>query len=163
MKKNRVRLTESQLHRVINESVKQVLSELDWKTYANAARQRKNQGNVNNSKELKKASARAFNKQYPSINTTINAKYGLDNPALELVDPYGYPHHDDPVPYLRDRIKHSGYNDGIERTDYETYSNAREDMENYLGGNYEYQKGKGWQLKDNMDESIRRAIRKVLR
>ena len=35
--RNRVRLTESQLHNVIKESVKQVLSELDWKTYANAA------------------------------------------------------------------------------------------------------------------------------
>ena len=37
MKKNRIRLSESQLHRVIKESVKNVLSELDWKTYINAA------------------------------------------------------------------------------------------------------------------------------
>ena len=35
--RNKVRLTESQLHNVIKESIKQVLSELDWKTYANAA------------------------------------------------------------------------------------------------------------------------------
>lgn len=42
-RKNKVRLTESQLHRVIKESVKQVLSELDWKTYMNAARGRKAQ------------------------------------------------------------------------------------------------------------------------
>ena len=34
--KNMVRLTESQLHNVINESVKQVLSELNWKTLYNA-------------------------------------------------------------------------------------------------------------------------------
>lgn len=33
---NKVRLTESQLHAVIEESVMQMLSELDWKTYANA-------------------------------------------------------------------------------------------------------------------------------
>lgn len=38
MKRNTVRLTESQLHKVIKESVKKVLSELDWKTYANASR-----------------------------------------------------------------------------------------------------------------------------
>ena len=31
-----VRLTESDLHRIINESVNKVLTELDWKTYANA-------------------------------------------------------------------------------------------------------------------------------
>lgn len=36
-KKKTVRLTESQLKRVISESVKQVISELDWKTYRNAA------------------------------------------------------------------------------------------------------------------------------
>ena len=33
-----VRLTESDLHRVIKESVKNILTELDWKTYANASR-----------------------------------------------------------------------------------------------------------------------------
>lgn len=38
--RNKVRLTESQLHNVIRESVKKVLSELDWKTYANAANKR---------------------------------------------------------------------------------------------------------------------------
>jgi hypothetical protein len=33
----RVRLTEGQLHNVIRESVNQILNELDWKTYYNAA------------------------------------------------------------------------------------------------------------------------------
>lgn len=33
---NKVRLTESQLHAVVEESVRRMLSELDWKTYANA-------------------------------------------------------------------------------------------------------------------------------
>lgn len=33
-----VRLTESDLHRIVKESVNRVLTELDWKTYANAAR-----------------------------------------------------------------------------------------------------------------------------
>ena len=37
-RKKIVHLTEGQLHNVIKESVKQVLSELDWKTYMNAAR-----------------------------------------------------------------------------------------------------------------------------
>ena len=37
-KKNKIRLNESQLHNIISESVKQVLSELDWKTAVNAAR-----------------------------------------------------------------------------------------------------------------------------
>lgn len=36
--KKRVRLTESDLHRIVKESVNKVLTELDWKTYANAAK-----------------------------------------------------------------------------------------------------------------------------
>ena len=47
MNNNRIRLTESQLHKLIKESVKQVLSELDWKTYANAANKRQAQGHWN--------------------------------------------------------------------------------------------------------------------
>jgi hypothetical protein len=42
--RHKVRLTESKLHRIIKESVKAVLNELDWKTYMNAARKRKEQG-----------------------------------------------------------------------------------------------------------------------
>ena len=42
-KKNTIRLNESQLHNMISESVKQVLSEVDWKTAVNAAnKSRKN-------------------------------------------------------------------------------------------------------------------------
>ena len=37
MNKRTVRLTESELKRVITESVKNIISELNWKTYANAA------------------------------------------------------------------------------------------------------------------------------
>ena len=36
--RRRIRLTESDLHKVISESVRQYLTELDWKTYMNAAR-----------------------------------------------------------------------------------------------------------------------------
>lgn len=34
----KIKLTESQLHKVIKESVKRIITELDWKTYANASR-----------------------------------------------------------------------------------------------------------------------------
>lgn len=40
MKKNIVKLTESELKQIITESVKKVISELDWKTYQNAAKKR---------------------------------------------------------------------------------------------------------------------------
>lgn len=38
-----VRLTESDLHGIIKNSVKNILSEMDWKTYINASRKRKEQ------------------------------------------------------------------------------------------------------------------------
>lgn len=43
-KRNTIRLNESQLHNMISESVKQVLSELDWKTKMNYAQGRARQG-----------------------------------------------------------------------------------------------------------------------
>ena len=43
------------------------------------------------------------------------------------------------------------------------YNTAKTEMQNFKKDNYEYEpNGRGWYLKDNMDESIRRAIRKVL-
>ena len=38
MNKKLIRLTESDLHRIVRESVNNVLTELDWKTYQNAAK-----------------------------------------------------------------------------------------------------------------------------
>lgn len=43
MKKQIIRLTEEDLHNIISESVKKVITELDWKTYMNASKGRKKQ------------------------------------------------------------------------------------------------------------------------
>ena len=40
---SRIRLTEKQLHNVIRESVSNILNELNWKTYNNAAKKRSQQ------------------------------------------------------------------------------------------------------------------------
>lgn len=40
------KLDENKLRRVIKESVKKVISELDWKTYANAANKSLERGNT---------------------------------------------------------------------------------------------------------------------
>ena len=36
----KIRLTESKLKQIVEESVKNILTELDWKTYANAAKKK---------------------------------------------------------------------------------------------------------------------------
>lgn len=46
MNKKLIRLTESDLHKVIKESVNKVLTELDWKTYANAAKKQENKEEI---------------------------------------------------------------------------------------------------------------------
>ena len=45
MNKKFIRLTESDFHKIIKESVSRVLNEMDWKTYMNASRKRKQQAN----------------------------------------------------------------------------------------------------------------------
>ena len=53
--KKLIRLTEGQLHEMITESVSQILSELDWKTYLNYANKRYMQN-------LKKSGDRGYDK-----------------------------------------------------------------------------------------------------
>ena len=68
----RVRLTEVQLHNVIRESVNQILNELDWKTYENAARKKYDQmdpkdrqGPCKDLASLDQASDDALKRKYP--------------------------------------------------------------------------------------------------
>ena len=50
--KKLIRITESDLHRIVRESVNNVLTELDWKTYMNAARKRYIQGKDDKANKL---------------------------------------------------------------------------------------------------------------
>ena len=52
MNKNRIRLTVSHLHNIINESVRQMLSELDWKTSANAGKKAGKGGDISTLKKV---------------------------------------------------------------------------------------------------------------
>jgi hypothetical protein len=61
-----VRLTESQLHRVIKESVNRLLTELDWKTYASAG---------------DKAIRRANNEKRPYIDDDEHGAYLMSKPS----------------------------------------------------------------------------------
>lgn len=47
MSKRTVRLTESELKSIITESVKNIISELDWRTYANAEEKQRTQDRLN--------------------------------------------------------------------------------------------------------------------
>lgn len=202
--RNKVRLTSSQLHNVIKESVRQVLSELDWKTYANAARFHNKLGNPSyggRKDNFSAMSRRDFNEKYGFKTSTAFFSCGTFSgngmyPKL-LINPYGkvggeyhpygtwYPVIKEKDGYHLEKSTQHNFNDNYERielSDYMTdeeimkYKDGMNDWYNYIAndnnhvfkpsnnGNYEYEpNGRGWHLKDNMDESIRRAIRKVLK
>ena len=52
-KMKRIRLTESDLHKIVANSVKKVLSELKWTTYADAAKEADNRGNKDLAKRFR--------------------------------------------------------------------------------------------------------------
>ena len=62
--KQRIRLTESDLHRVIKESVRQVLSELDWRTYHSAYEKASEQGDHKRALKFRQAADNAFNREH---------------------------------------------------------------------------------------------------
>lgn len=70
--KRTIRLTESDLHRVIKESVNKILNELDARTYASYAQKRAAQGQYAKAVEGQNAAVDAWNQQYGRSNNTPN-------------------------------------------------------------------------------------------
>lgn len=91
MNKQIIRLTESELKQMVAESTKKILSELDWKTYASAARKndefRANNPHTahqwNRSYDFRNAAHDAFNKKY-GLEGQYDKRYGGDKGAINL-------------------------------------------------------------------------------
>lgn len=66
--KQTIRLNEADLHRIIKESVKKTLNELDWKTYMSAAQKRKAQGDYKKAGTLSDFANQRFGQQYDINN-----------------------------------------------------------------------------------------------
>lgn len=73
--RQRIKLTEGDLHRMIKESVKQVLSELDWKTYDSAMRKAAQRGEWERAGDFGEASKRAFNRDFGTNNNVYDYNY----------------------------------------------------------------------------------------
>lgn len=206
MGKQIIRLTESDLHKMVKESVNKILSELDWKTYANAAK--KEGGNtgifnwknkryygkegeperlkhVERQKKFADAAKQAFDKDYATKNSHDN--YGSDYyvGSTDYTYDYDASHPDYPMSrytvdshgpmvnkstdtmnydgrhYNRYPMGNAFYNTGDNYTEKRPDAfdknmtldqrgkmvKGDEEIKNYRNGNYDYQKGKGWQLK----------------
>lgn len=148
-KKKVIKLTESDLHNMIAEGVRQALNELDWKTYANAARKRKMQGaNVNDVYGLDMAANKALRRKYakdkdwfddrvPRINTTFSDRSQfLDYKRGD----FGNNHYSRP---LRDEFDDDDKNywEIAPIKDDPSY----QDIHDYFSNKSRYVKGKGWQ------------------
>ena len=121
----RVRLTEGQLHNVIRESVSQILNELDWKTYDNAADKKfKRMQNKDDSDEFHRevsplfaASRTAYYKKYPHLESAQNKIYYTHEPFTPA--------------------------------EAEEDSNFEDEFDNQMNGRYKYEKGgRGYYLDD---------------
>lgn len=172
----------------INEGV----SEMDWKVYANAAKKRLQQYHDNpQDKEkfgkyydLEKYANQKFDDDFVGLlkyDTMGDKATGKHSPKfsarfnLGVTDrmPYGaingYNKSGDKLFSIDKGIYHSSK--GVttpgkffkDKEVADAFTKANDELWDYANGNYEYQKGKGWVNKGgNLDENIRRAIRKCL-
>ena len=168
--KNTIRLTESQLKEVIAESVKSILTELDWKTYQNAFRkaQQRAESNPNDirnkyrARSFQRAAADAFNNEYGMGDANSDEQYfmwkgtgGGNKSGMPMT--HGR---------VGDKsIDYGQYGDYISNPDYDkcypemyqgfgTFGNNKDlgqasakgnrQIDDYVGGDYQYDKGKGW-------------------
>lgn len=165
----KLKLSESDIMYMVNESVKKLLNELDWKTYANAARKRALQGDPKHTvKDLDSAANRELEKLYsiPKDNPYYNYKsspelkttsyHTFSNPTDSHVakQEIKFPNHEHPM--FQDYYESVTNNDEdfpFHDTDINLYDSptdpidrkSRPDLTNYISGKSKYIKGKGWQ------------------
>ena len=72
----KIKLTENKLKQIVAESVNKILTELDWKTYANAAKTASNNGDTRTTK-FRDAAITRFNNEYGYEN--VISRDGIKN------------------------------------------------------------------------------------
>ena len=149
-----IRLTESDIHRIVKNSVKKVLTELDWKTYQNAASKIRQRELDNGNAFVDDETIYDDENMYDRIENLHNAakdaferKHNL--PSGKYLDF----HHIDDSPYLNgcNHPDDDSYNGEDWGENYESFKNsnfpqsAKDDLYNYKHGKSKYTKGKGWE------------------
>lgn len=158
MNRQLINLTESDLHKIVRESVNKVLTELDWRTYANAAKKRDAQiqqlgndatdkgGNRlthlrNNldyaaSDALTSKYAQRRNNGYPTNNADVYTNNGHQTVTTNNFDGKGR--------WSRGEFNY-GNKGGINKQGYNMDSQMDNEVADYMNGKSKYVKGKGWQ------------------
>ena len=153
-------ITKSDLHNLINESVNKVLTELDWRTYASAAKKRDAQWNQSKeglnardkggkrlntlvgdlsyaaSEALTSKYKQRYNNGYPTNNADVWTHPGYQSITTNNFDGKGR--------HSIGRFNHD--NKGwVDKTGNIIDSPMDDEVENYMKGKSKYVKGQGWQ------------------
>ena len=142
-----VRLTECDLHRIIKESVNNIITELDWKTKMNYLKGRQRQGDEayrqGNEKMARKYWDKASDAKYDTRDE-FERKYngkpyrGMQDDKFKMDDIY---------PRSAPLGSYADYDlDNFEdKNDVDTFRRMNKDVNDYVNGKSQYVKGKGWQ------------------
>lgn len=161
MTKNLIRLTENDLHRIIKESVNNILTELDWRTYANAAKKSRELGDDRERKFKKGAfdssHKMAYNDKYGQTYSSANIEFDDDLKAIpdgmnkdswgnyDYISGFG----DEGYEYESDNFpnqKFYGSPSYLNNKNIEShYRDLEKQANDYNNGKSKYIKGKGWQ------------------
>ena len=153
--KQKIRLTEGDLHRIIRNCVNEALNELDARTYASYADKRQAQGQNDKAKQGRQAAVDAWNRDYSQgdemgeyyhVNKNNWSKQnGISNvhretyvPALDKTD-HSLEHYD--KNYCNRQTDNVWRNSGYQGTNTKGAYVARQMAQ----GDGKYVKGKGWQ------------------
>ena len=141
-----IRLTESDLHRIVRQSVNEALNELDPRTYASYADKRQAQGQMDKAQQGQQAARNAFNKKYGEerqgnfgtdyFNQMRGNNYTVTN-GKTVYDPHNEEYREYNNNFLSKRQQMP-----------QSYVRANTPLQvaqQMAHGNGQYVKGKGWQ------------------
>ena len=152
--KQKIRLTEGDLHRIIRNCVNEALNELDARTYASYADKRQAQGQNDKAKQGRQAAVDAWNRDY-SQGDEMGEYYHVNKNNWSKQNGISNVHRETYVPAL-DKTDHSlehydgdmnrHYDNGWRNSGYQgTNTKGAYVARQMAQGDGKYVKGKGWQ------------------
>ena len=191
MEKQVIKINESQIRKIVAESVRNVLSEIDWKTYANAAKKRlqqyKDSGRQDNEKfdkywELQKAANQAFDDDYVGLmkydtmgdkmkgkhSPKFDAKLDLSREDMPYSSVQGYNKSGDKLFSTKKGTYHSSKGITTPKNFFkdaevsDAYTKANDELWDYHNGNYAYDNEKGWHLKESVEKAVTSVLKEYL-
>ncbi len=190
--KRTIKLRESELKRMIAESVKGAINELDWKTYQNAAKKahlkalddysggpggkydaEKYNDYLNRASNFRKAAEDAFNREHGYDDGRFHLgldsqMHGASNGHYRYVDDSSINTHDrnDILDWGGERpydLDYSFDRGWVPKEVNNRYDTAKQELADYKRGKYTYQKGKGWTKNESISRKINRIVSECIR